>query len=160
MRHKFKEEWLNGQVEKNDQNFVAIIIDVSSVLVDRRIVYHSPDEDFKTFEDFVEGVVGEFSAEKIKLDSPNFTEIFLENMVVEGKDFDEDSGREWATFAVEGVLIHCFNGFEWAKLDEKIASAGKAFTENENAILENYHEGQAEIKDPYGYRGLSKRDFL
>lgn len=159
MRHKHKEEVLINPVEKNENNFVAIVIDVGSVVTERRVIYHTANEDVETFKDFVESVLNEFSVEEIKLDNQKFLEKFLDNGVVEGKDFDEDTGREWTTYDVEGVLVQCFNGFDWNTLEKKLEEAEKSFKEYESGILEEHSELVEERKDPYAYRGLNKNDF-
>ena len=160
MKHKYKLEVLIEPTERNNNNFVAIVQDVGSVTSELRVIYHNADKDVPTFENFVESVLSEFSAQEVKLDNDKFLETFMENGVIEGKDFDEDTGREWETLHVEGVLVHCFNGFDWTKLEEKIDNVNSSFNEFETAIIEETLESAEEARDPYAYRGVNRMDFL
>lgn len=162
MRHKYTEELLietKEPVEKNQNSFVALVLDVGSVNTEKRVIHHQADKEINTFEDFVENVLSEFSAEEQKLDNNKFLEVFMNNGVIEGDDFDEDSKRQWKTYCVEGVIVHLYNGFEWNELEKKMDILVAAFKENENSILEEYHEIKEEREDPYKYRGFSRSDF-
>ncbi len=160
MKHKYKEEVLVNPVEKNENNFVAIVIDVSSVMKEKRVIYHNADSEVGNFKDFVEYVLNEFSVEEVKLDNEKFVETFLENGIIEVKDFDEETRREWNTYDVEGVLVQCFNGFDWNTLDEKITNAEESFKEYEKNILDDHLDAESERKDPYAYRGVHRSDFF
>lgn len=78
----------------------------------------------------------------------------------EEEDFDEDSKKVWKVWVAEGQVIEVMTGIKLENIPEEIQKAEKTLKYVEKEEIESAEESAYERKDPYGYRGLSQRDFF
>lgn len=164
MRIKYSEGTLlgdkDGVIEKNNDNFVAVIIDVDSLSRNRYVKYHQKGVDgIETFQDFIDTVMTDYSAKEHKEEEGNVTSVMLENGVESYTEFDEDTGKEWEEYEVSGVLVECHKTFDWEKVEEIVKNADNKFKELSRDIISDHLDGEYERREPYASRGLNPRDF-
>lgn len=120
------------------------------------------DKEYENFQEFAQVYIeNEFS----RFDN-NQTE-YKENSAsasgcnaTEDEDFDEESGRVWKVWVAEGQVIEVMTGVKLEHIPEQIKKVEKSLDNVEKEEIEASQESAAERKDPYGYRGLSPRDFI
>lgn len=78
----------------------------------------------------------------------------------EDEDYDEESGRVWKVWVPEAQVIEIQTGIKLEQIPEEIKKQEKVLENIEKEEIECSQESAAERKDPYGYRGLSQRDFI
>lgn len=78
----------------------------------------------------------------------------------EEEDFDEDSRKVWKVWVPVGQAIEIMQGIKLENIPEEIKKVEKTLDNVEKEEIESAKESAEEQRDPYGYRGLSKRDFI
>lgn len=120
------------------------------------------DKEFETLKDFAQSYIeNEFS--KFNDSQTEYKETSATASgcnVVEGDDYDEDSRRSWKTMDPSGQLIEVMKGIKLENINETIKKVSKNLNEIESEAVENESDAAEERKDPYAYRGLSRRDFI
>lgn len=120
------------------------------------------DKEFETFKDFAESYIeNEFcSFEDSQIEYKEKTASASGCNVTEGDDYDEESRRSWKTLDPSGQLIEVMTGIKLENINTEIKKVSKALDDIESEAVEMEADAASERKDPYAYRGLSRRDFI
>lgn len=120
------------------------------------------DKEFETFKEFAEVY---FDNEFSRFDDSNIE--YKENSATasgckseEEEDFDEDSRRVWKVWVAEGQIIEVMTGVKPENIPAMIKKTSKALEDMESDEIYNAKDAAEERRDPYAYRGLSRKDFI
>lgn len=121
-----------------------------------------PDKEFETLKDFaqyyIENEFKKFANGNTEYKEKNITASGCN--IIEGGDYDEETGRSWKTKDPDGQLIEVMTNVKLENIPTEITKLKNELINIEKDTLETDAEVTAERKDPYGYRGLSKSDFM
>lgn len=146
-----EESWLIVDCRSNDTPYVTF--------------YNSkqdPDKEFETIKDFAEVYFdNEFSSfDGSNIEYKEKTASASGCKAEEDEDFDEESRRSWKIWVPEGQVIEVMTGIKLENIPEIIKKTSKALDDIESDEVYNAKDAAEERRDPYAYRGLSRRDFI
>lgn len=120
------------------------------------------DKEFETFKDFAEYYIeNEFSSFDDKIITYKEKSASASGFNVHsGEDYDEDSRRSWKTLIPSGQLIEVMTDIKLENINTEIEKVNKDFKDMESETVDNVADAASERNDPYGYRGLSRKDFF
>lgn len=130
------------------------------------VSYYNPkqdkDKEFETLKEFAESY---FDNEFGKFESPEIeykekTASASGCSATEEDDYDEESRRSWKVWVPEGQVIEVMTGIKLENIPQEIKKVSKSLDDMESDEVYNAKDAAEERRDPYAYRGLSRRDFI
>jgi hypothetical protein len=130
------------------------------------VSYYNPkqdqDKEYETFKDFAQNYIeNEFGGfDNSQIEYKEKTASARGCKVEEDEDYDEESRRSWKIWVPEGQIVKVMTGIKLENIPQEIKKVSKELDDMERDEVSNAKEAAEERKDPYAYRGLSRRDFI
>lgn len=120
------------------------------------------DKEYENFQEFAQVYIeNEFSRfENNVIEYKENSASATGSSAKEDEDFDEESNRVWKVYVPEAQVIEVMTGVKLENIPDKIKQLEKTLSNVETEEVQASQESAQERKDPYGYRGLSQRDFF
>jgi hypothetical protein len=121
-----------------------------------------PDKEYETFKDYAESYIdNEFcSFESKNIEYKDNTASASGCNVTEDEDYDEESGRSWKVMVADGQVIEVMTGIKLENIKDMVKKTERSLDDMESDEKYNAADAAEEARDPYAYRGLSRRDFI